>query len=429
MEVTVENTKQLKGVVSAPPSKAYTHRMLIAAALSDGTSKIFNPLTSDDTTATLNAVQAFGAKVNLEPNVWTVNGVDNLKTPDHPIDCRESGSTLRFLIPVAALAPGSTKFLFSASFKKRPIEPLLDSLKDLSVKTSVTEKTGSSVEVTGGGILGGHTSIQGDISSQFISGLLFACPKAKTETNITVTTELESKNYVDMTMDVISKHGIDGSAIPDLSKIWVCRNQHYKPCDHIVPGDFSSAAFLFAAAAVTKSKVTVNNLDYNTIQGDKVILAILEEMGASVTLEEDSVTVQGASLEGVDIDAKDIPDLVPVLAAVACFADGRSEIFNAKRLRLKESDRLASISKELKKMGAAIEEKEDGLIINGPSKLHGASVNPHNDHRIAMSCAVAALGAEGKTVIQDVECINKSYPKFFDDLRVLGARVSWDQIQ
>ncbi|MCW4033949.1 MAG: 3-phosphoshikimate 1-carboxyvinyltransferase [Candidatus Bathyarchaeota archaeon] len=429
MEVTVENTKQLKGVVSAPPSKAYTHRMLIAAALSDGTSKVFNPLISDDTTATLNAVQAFGAKVKMEPNVWVVTGVDKLKTPTHPIDCRESGSTLRFLIPVAALAEGSTTFLFSASFKKRPIEPLLDSLKDLGVESSVTEKNGSSVEVTGGGITGGHTSIRGDVSSQFISGLLFACPKAETETRITVTTDLESKSYVDMTMDVILQHDIKGSAVPDLSKIWVYPNQKYSPCDHTVPGDFSSAAFLFAAAAVTKSEVTVNNLNCNTIQGDKAILDILEVMGTSVMLGDDSVTVQGAKLEGVDIDAKDIPDLVPVLVAVACFADADSEIFNAKRLRLKESDRLASITEELTKMGAVIEEKEDGLIITGSSKLHGALINPHNDHRIAMACAVAALGAEGKTVIQDVECINKSYPKFFDDLRMLGARVSWDQIQ
>jgi 3-phosphoshikimate 1-carboxyvinyltransferase len=423
LDVTVKNTEHLGGVVSAPPSKAYTHRMLIAASLSNGTSKIFNPLVSDDTEATLEAVKALGAETELHENCWTIRGQETLKTPDQPIDCRESGSTLRFMIPVAALAPGPSKLLFGASLERRPVAPLLESLKELGVESAV-QKNGSSVLVCGGGIRGGKTSIRGDISSQFISGLLFACPKAKEDTEIKVATPLESKGYVEMTLEVLVKHGLEGAVNHDLSRLWIPSNQSYRPCDHTVPGDFSSAAFLLAAAAVTSSKVTVKNLTYQTSQGDRAILSILGEMGASFKVGDNSVEVEAERLVGIDIDAKDIPDLVPVCAVLGCYAEGRSEIYNAERLRYKESDRLDSISTELKKMGAGIIVNEDGLTIHGGCPLHGTTVDPHNDHRIAMACAVVALGARGETKIQDVECINKSYPQFFSDLRVLGANVS-----
>jgi 3-phosphoshikimate 1-carboxyvinyltransferase len=422
MEVTVENTSHLEGVVSAPPSKAFTHRMLIAASLSNGTSEIYNPLVSDDTQATLEAVKALGTETELHENCWTIHGQEKLKTPSQPINCRESGSTLRFMIPVAALAQGPSTFIFGAPFERRPVAPLLESLRELGVESEV-QRDGSSVMVCGGGIRGGKTSIRGDISSQFISGLVFACPKAKEDTEIFVTTKLESKGYVEMTLEVLVKHGLEGAVNADLSCLWIPSNQSYVPCDHTVPGDFSSAAFLLAAAAVTSSRVTVNRLNYQTSQGDRAILGVLREMGAAVNIGEDSVDVEGRQLAGIDIDAKDIPDLVPVCAVLGCYAEGRTEIYNAKRLRYKESDRLDSISTELKKMGADITVNEDGLTINGGSRLHRATVDPHNDHRIAMACAVAALGAEGKTKIQNVECINKSYPQFFSDLRLLGANV------
>ena len=422
MEVTVKNMDHLEGTVSAPPSKAYTHRMLIAASLSDGTSQIFNPLVSDDTKATLEAVKALGAKTELHKNRWTIHGAEHVRTPSKPIDCRESGSTLRFMIPVAALASGPSTFLFGASFERRPVAPLLESLRELGVESAV-QTDGSSVTVSGGGLRGGRTSIRGDVSSQFISGLLFACPRAKEDTEICISPKLESRGYVEMTLEVLIEHGLAGKVNHNLSWLCIPANQSYRPCDHTVPGDFSSAAFLLAAGAVTSSPVTVNRLDYQTSQGDREIVDILEEMGAPVTIGDDSVAVAGGQLSGVDIDAKDIPDLVPVCTVLACYAEGTSEIYNAKRLRYKESDRLDSISTELKKMGADITVNPDGLTINGGCPLHGAAVDPHNDHRIAMACAVAALGAEGETKIENVECINKSYPQFFSDLRVLGADV------
>jgi 3-phosphoshikimate 1-carboxyvinyltransferase len=422
MDVIVRNTEHLEGSVLAPPSKAYTHRMLIATSLSNGTSRIHNPLVSDDTQATVEAVKALGATAELNKNCWTIHGTKQPLTPSQPIDCRESGSTLRFMIPVAALAVGPSTFLFKASFERRPVAPLLESLKELGVE-SVIQRDGSFVSVGGGGIMGGKTSIRGDVSSQFISGLLFACPKAKEDTEINVTTKLESKGYVELTLEVLGKHGIETSVDHDFLRLQIPANQRYLPCDHDVPGDFSSAAFLVAAAAITSSRVTVNGLEYQTVQGDKKILDILDKMGASVTIGDNSVVVTGEPLVGVNIDAKDIPDLVPVCAVLACYAEGSSEIFNATRLRYKESDRLDSISTELQKMGADITVNEDGLTINGGYPLHGTTVDPHNDHRIAMACAVAALGAKKETKIQNAECINKSYPQFFNDLRVLGANV------
>ncbi|MEJ2242555.1 MAG: 3-phosphoshikimate 1-carboxyvinyltransferase, partial [Candidatus Bathyarchaeota archaeon] len=398
----------------------YTHRMLIASSLSNGISKILNPLVSDDTQATLRAVNAFGIKTELNKDCWTIYGQESVKTPSDAIDCRESGSTLRFMIPVAALAPSQSKFLFGASFENRPIFPLLRSLQDLGAESKVNK---NSVLICGGGINGGRTSIRGDISSQYISGLLFACPKAKKDTEISISTPLESKGYVEMTLEVLVKHGLEGSINPDLSKLWIPSNQNYSPCNHVVPGDFSSAAFLFAAAAVTSSRITVKNLNYNTSQGDVAILEILDAMGGLITVGNGFITFEGEQLSAVDIDAKNIPDLVPICAVLACYADGTTEIFHAQRLRYKESDRLDSIYRELKKMGANIIQKEDGLIITGSSELNGTIIDSHNDHRIAMACAVAALGAKGKTKIQNFECINKSYPNFINDLKVLGVNL------
>ena len=424
VNVIVKKSEHLEGEVYAPSSKAYTHRMLIAALLSGGASKISNPLVSDDTKATLEAVKAFGAEAELQENYWTIRGVDSLRTPRSPINCGESGATLRFMIPVAALAPGPSIFTFESSLERRPIEPLLQSLKQLGTESSIHLKEGSSlVRVQEGGLRGGKTSIRGDISSQFISGLVFACPKAKEDIEISVTTPLESRNYVQMTMEVLDKHSIRIIASDNFTQLKIPSNQNYSPCNHEVPGDFSSAAFLLAAASITSSKLKVKNLDYHTTQGDKAILDILKETGSKVRVGDDGVEVEGEQLNAIDVDAKDIPDLVPVCAVLACYSKGTSKIYNAKRLRYKESDRLSSLHTELKKMGAEITVKEDGLTIRGPCKMRGSTIDPHNDHRIAMACAVAALAARGETKIQNSECVNKSYPRFFDDLSLLGANI------
>ncbi len=425
-DVTVRKAERLKGEVCAPPSKAYTQRMLIAAALAHGTSKISGPLLSDDTEATLRAVTALGAKVTSAEACWTVEGAQPLKGAQTSIDCRESGATLRFLIPVAALAPEPSVFVFGESLEKRPIEPLLQSLKQLGAEARSQRVGGkASIYVKGGGIAGGKTTMRGDVSSQFISGLMFACPMARADTEITLTAPLESKGYVKMTQTVLAEHGVNVSIPEDFDSIRIPANQTYKPCSHHVPGDFSSASFLLAAAAITRSAVTVKNLDYETVQGDKAILGVLKRMGENgkVCPDQVEVTGNGGLLEAVDVDARNIPDLVPVCTVLACYAKGTSKIHDAHRLRYKESDRLMSLYLELKKMGAQIAMDEDSLTVNGPCALHGAVIDPHNDHRIAMTCAVAALGASGETRIQDAECVRKSYPRFFSDLRLLGVDV------
>ena len=425
-DVIVKNTERLSGKVCAPPSKSYTQRMLIADALSNGTSKISNPLLSEDTEATLRAIMALGAKVKQAEGCWTVTGVMPLKSANEPIDCGESGATLRFMIPVAALAPDPSILVFRGSLERRPIEPLIQSLKDLGAKAH-SQKLGDkdAVLVEGGGILGGKTSIPGDVSSQFISGLMFACPLAKVDTEIILTTPLESVDYVKITQDVIAKHGVKVYVQGNFERIDIPSNQTYKPSDCKVPGDFSSAAFLLAAAAITNSKVKISNLDYESIQGDKAILGILKQMGVNGKVCEDSVEINGTGslLEPLNIDAKNIPDLVPVCATLACYAKGTSRISGAQRLRLKESDRLSSLYVELRKMGAQIDMDSSSLIVRGPCALNGAVINPHNDHRIAMACSVAALGAEGQTTVQNAECVRKSYPQFFTHLKQIGAEI------
>jgi len=423
-DVIIKGLQRLSGEVIAPPSKAYTHRMLVAGLLSNGETEISNPLVSDDTEATLQAVTAFGAKVNLQRNCWKVKGRTTLDPPKNPIDCRESGTTLRFIVPVAALAPNPSIFYLGGSLERRPIVPLLESLKQLGAESNFQQnKEGSWVQIRGGGIRGGKATIRGDISSQFISGLLFACPRAKKDTEITLTTLLESQGYVQMTKEILDKHDVKVFISEDYGQLKIPSKQVYKPYSHEVPGDFSSGAFLLAAAAITSSKVRVKNLDYATVQGDKVIVDILKKVGSKVKVTDGYVEVDGKPLDAVDVDAKDIPDLVPVCAVLACYSRGISTIYNAERLRYKESDRLSSLYDELKKMGAEIAVKKDALTIRGPCVMRGKTIDPHNDHRIAMACAVAALGASGETKIQNPECVKKSYPTFFNDLRSIGADV------
>ena len=423
--VIIRRTERLSGEACAPPSKSYTQRLLIAALLSHGTSKISGPLFSDDTEATLRAVRSLGATINVTKACWTVNGTASLKGSEAPIDCGESGATLRFMIPVSALAAKSSTFTMASSLEKRPVEPLLQSLKQLGVESSIKKVGGKlSIEVQGGGIPGGKTSIRGDVSSQFISGLMFACPKARIDTKITLTTPLESKGYVQMTMEVLAKHGIETSISEDFGTVCVPSGQTYKPCDHRVPGDFSSAAFLLAAAAITRSDVTVKNLDYSLVQGDKAIIDILKRMGVQGNVCDKQIEIRGNGdlLKALDVNAEHTPDLVPICAALACYAKGTSRIRNAQRLRFKESDRLLSLYTELGKMGADIA-MDESITVKGPCRLHGAEIDPHNDHRIAMACAVAAVGAQGETKIRDAECVKKSYPRFFKDLSSLGVDV------
>jgi len=420
----VRKTEELEGTIQAPPSKAYTHRTLIASSLAEGRSTIENALICEDTVATAEACSMLGAEIREVKSGFTVEGTPKPKTPEDVIHCRDSGSTIRFATPVCALADGISVLTGNEGLRRRPMEPLLAALRQLGVRCYSAQADGRPpVVVFGGGIGGGVSSIRGDVSSQFISGLLFGTPKAESDTEIVVTTQLESKPYVAVTLAVLRDHGVEVRPSSGYRRFTVPCGQDYLPFNHTIEGDYSSAAFLLAAASITESQVKITGLPKETLQGDRLIVKVLRDMGARVEVGEDYVKVQGEpqSLKGIKIDALDVPDLAPVCAALACLARGRTVISGGRRLRFKESNRVASLSSELGKLGGRITESEDDLVIEGGGRLHGAEVDSHNDHRVAMACAVAALGAEGSTVIHGIECVNKSYPNFVKDLRSLGG--------
>ncbi len=408
------------GKVKAPSSKSCTHRAMICALLAKGKSTIINPLFSDDTLATIKLCEMLGAETRRGDDLVVI-GSEELKTPSDILDCGGSATTLRFFTAISALASGISTLTGNESLMKRPVGELLDALNQLGVKSFSTRGNGlPPVVVFGGGIKGGCVKIRGDISSQFISALLLACPRALNKTTIELTTECQSRPYVEMTMEVLRDFGVEIPASEDLSHFVVPARQDFKPSNYHVEGDFSSAASMLAAGALA-GKVSVSGLRLDSKQGDKNIVDILSDMGAAVKEGKGDITVKNGVLRATNIDASNIPDLVPICAAIATQAKGETRIINAGRLRLKESDRLSSITIELRKMGANIKESNDGLIIKGPTKLAGADIDPHNDHRIAMACAVAGLVARGETVISNIECLNKSYPDFLRDMKRIGA--------
>jgi 3-phosphoshikimate 1-carboxyvinyltransferase len=416
----IEETSKLEGRIRAPPSKSYTHRAIIASMLSGGVSRVVNPLICDDTEATLEACRLFGAQMVKENNQLLIIGAPSLRAPTL-LNCGDSGSTIRFLTPIAALAEGKTILTGSEGLRRRPMGPLIDALRDLGVDCSSTDGY-PPVTVKGGAIQGGRTTIRGDVSSQFISGLLFASPLAEEDVEIEVTTPLESKTYVQLTLKILNMHGIIIEASPDLRRFRIPAKQHYKAADHAVPGDCSSAAFIMAAATMPGSRVTIENLTSG--QPDFEIVDILRKMGVRVDVERDEAHVEGGELKGIDVDVRDIPDLAPVVAALACRAEGTTRIVNAGRLRFKESDRIRSIADEIGKFGAKVFDEDDCLKILAPKFLNGAYTESHGDHRIAMACTIIGLSARGSTQIHGAECVAKSYPSFFEDLRALGGKLN-----
>ncbi len=418
--IRVLQTHHLSGTLQAPGSKSYTHRAIIAAALSSGWSELRYPLLCDDTEATLEACRSLGARIKKEKDAIWIHG-SKLIAPKKPINCRESGSTLRFLIPVVALGHGDIHLTGSPGLLARPIGPLMQALEQLGIGATSHKGYPPAVIHGQGHISGGSVNIVGNVSSQYITGLLFACPLADDPTEINITTPLESKPYVESTLDVLHKHKITVDTSPNYRQFKIPSQQRYQEYCHRVPGDFSSTSFLMVAAAITGSKVQFTNLVKH--QPDSTILQLLKRMNCHVHEEDTSILIQGKTLQGISINAANTPDLVPACAVAACFAQGETVIMNAKRLRIKESDRLSALNLVLSEMGASITESEDSLHITGGSQLRGTVIQDHNDHRIAMAAAIAGLKAEGATVIPNAECVNKSYPTFFTDLQKLGAKI------
>ena len=405
----------LKGTVQAPPSKSHTHRAYMLAALSSGISHIKSPLFGEDTNATLDAVKMLGAEVTVNGDEVTISG-GNLHAADNIIDCKNSGSSIRMLAGIAAGLTGKTSFTGDASLCKRPMLPLLDALKELGAE--VESENGCAPFSVTGRALGTEVSIRGDISSQFISALLLGAPMSPSGVKIHLTTPLASRPYVNITISAMKAHGVFVEETED--GFFVPGNQQYKPADGFVSGDYSSAAFILAAGALT-GKVTVTGLDENDPQGDKAVLDILSRFGARVSRNGDAVTVERDTLNGIDVDLSDAPDLFPIIAVVGCAAKGITRLFGAAHLAFKESNRLETTAAFLRKMGADIEATNDGCIIRGGLTLHGAEIETLGDHRIAMAGAIAGLIADGETVIDDISCADVSYPAFVLDLKKLGG--------
>lgn len=406
----------LNGTVSVPPSKSAAHRAIICAALSDGTSIIEPVELSNDIKATIECMKKLGAEIQLENKTLTVNGRNIFSADNIQLDCGESGSTLRFLIPVAAAGGVSTEFVGHGKLPERPIGVFTECLPQHNVECIT--KGGLPLKINGR-LESGTYYVPGNISSQFITGLLLALPLTNGDSEIILTSELQSGDYINMTVDTMKAFGVEVSASENGWKIK--GGQHYKPMHFTVEGDWSQAAFFMTAAALG-GKITIDNLDINSRQGDKACMEIYSQFGADITLHDNGcITIEHNKLKGTEINAENIPDMVPALAVVAALCKGTTVITGAERLRIKECDRLAAMRDGLSRLGADITETPDGFIINGREKLFGAEVDGYNDHRIVMSLTVAAVRSDGDIIITGPESVNKSYPDFFEVHKKLGG--------
>ena len=408
----------LSGDVFAPPSKSYTHRAILITSLGPGGS-IKRPLLSADTRATISASQAFGAEIDIDEDVKIKGVADRPRTPEDVIDVLNSGTTLRFCSAVAALTEGAV-LTGDASIRSRPNGPLLSSLSDLGAQAFSIRNNGKAPLVVRGRMKGGTARLDGSVSSQFLSALLISAPLAEEETRIVIQGELKSRPYAEMTLDMLAEAGI--RIEPGEQEFLVPGNQSFGLKGYTIPGDFSSASYPMAAAAVTGSEVTVKGV-LPSRQGDSAIIDILRRMGAEVSWdrEKGDLRVRGGELQAVDVDAGRTPDLVPTIAVLGALAKGKTTVFNAEHVRHKETDRLHAMAVELSRMGADIKERPDGLEITG-GVLHGAKVHGHHDHRIVMALAVAGMVA-GDTEIDTAESVDVSYPGFFARMKGLGAEV------
>ena len=417
MKISVYKS-EVKGKVRAPSSKSYVIRGLMCAALAKGESQIINPLNSDDTVAALHVLRQVGVQVQQQADLWSVTG-GSFHQPGSDLFCSDSAATLRFMMALCSLVPGQCRLVAGPSLSSRSVKPLVQALRQLGVAVSCQDEV-APVVVSGGRLRGGVVELPGDISSQFISALLFIAPLAEDDVTIRLTTPLESKPYVLMTLDCLEEFGIKVESSPDLTEFRVSR-QAYKPAKYRVEGDWSSASYLLAQGAIS-GEVTVENLNPQSLQGDKVILDFLNDMGALVSLDGDLVTVKKARLKAIRADLSDCIDLLPTMAILAAVADGVSQFVGISRARLKESNRVSALREGLERMGVNVIEENDRLIITG-SKPKGAVIDTKEDHRIAMAFGI--LGSvTGETVIEQAECVAKTFPEFWSILQSIGVRWS-----
>ncbi len=411
--------KPIGGTVHAISSKSHAHRLLISAALCDRETRIFCPDTSDDINATARCLDALCARVRHVGQTGFL--VDPSRLPKssavHELDCGESGSTYRFLLPVACALGEPSLFRLHGRLPSRPMDPLWDVLEAHGIRAK--GKGESSVYIEGQ-LSGGRYELPGNVSSQFISGLIFALPLLPRDSEIIITESIESINYIDITLNVVKQFGIRAQFLGN--RIAIGGNQRYdSPKSATVEGDWSNAAFFLCAAAASGSPLTYTGLSLNSVQGDRAIVDVLRQAGAQVTAAGNTVTLAPQLLKPICLDAAQIPDMVPAVAVLCAAAQGESRIENAERLRFKESDRLDAVCNVLSALGGDVRVEGSGLTIQGRGRLSGGTVSSMGDHRIAMMAAVASVIAENPVTICGAAAVNKSYPGFFQDFQMLGG--------
>lgn len=452
MNLKIKNFSKINGTVKAPSSKSYSHRAVILASLSQGKSKLFDVLYSEDVLSTIRACEALGAKIDRKKEIilkgdksQTVDYLEvegtggklhnNLKDPSSDmVDLANSGTTLRIMTSVAALSDNEVIFTGDDSLKTRPMGALIDALELLGVKVeSLNEKNKAPLKIYPG-YDGGEADILGSISSQFISSILISAPLSKKGVVLEVYPEFVSKPYVDMTISILEKFGIEIEE-EEYQIHETCKKEHtdclgakfnvkpqkYIASDYIVEGDFSSASYLLAATAIAGGYLRIENLFSDSKQGDKFILNILEEMGANVTVFDDYVSIRSnGNLQGIDVNLSDAPDLLLTVAVLGALAEGKTTISGVKHGRLKETDRIDTTCRELEKLGCKLEEFEDGMTIYG-NAIGDGIVESHNDHRLAM--AFSLLGLRHDVEVENGECFDVSFPNFIEVMKEIGIEL------
>ena len=408
---------KMGGKVDSIPSKSYVHRMLLCAMLSNSQTELYGVTGSKDIEATINCIKALYGDVVIKPDKYIVKPI-NKEREDIVLDCIESGSTLRFILPIALALGKSCKVIGKEGLQKRPLKDLVDVLR---AHGGVIDAESLPLNISGK-LISGDYRINGSVSSQYITGLLMALPILDGDSTLTIDGEIVSSKYIDITLDVLQNFGIKIERV-DNNSFYIQGNQKYSnKTDLRVQGDWSNAAFWLALGALN-GETQVNKLFFDSVQGDREILQIVMDMGAKVAIRGDNVIVSKKALQSITVDAKDIPDLMPIVSILMANADGISVMKNVDRLKTKETDRLKAIMENLAKMGIQARYQDGELLILG-GKIKAFNVDSYNDHRMVMMAAIAASIADGNCEITNIEAVDKSYPNFFDDYKKLGGKVN-----
>ncbi|TYQ16168.1 UNVERIFIED_CONTAM: 3-phosphoshikimate 1-carboxyvinyltransferase [Acetivibrio alkalicellulosi] len=406
------------GKIKIPGSKSHTIRALFFASLAGGKSEIRNPLISNDALSAVEVCKAFGAKIEMATDKFLVEGFDAVpNVPEDVVNVGNSGTTMRIGSVTAALAEGYSVFTGDYQIRRRPLGALLDAMNNLGATALSTRSNSMAPVIIRGRIKGGKTDLD-SVTSQYLSAILINAPLFERDTEVMIT-RLNEIPYVDITTWWLDKQGIKYEN-NSYKSFYIKGGQRYQPINVTIPGDFSSATFFAVQAAISGGEFMLDNLDMSDPQGDKKVLSILEDMGAKVNIENQSIIIKGSNIKGREIDMNAIPDALPAMAVAGCFAEGETRLVNVPQARLKETDRIKVMCEQLTKMGANIKELEDGLIIK-KSNLKGCRVNGCDDHRIVMALSLAGLNADGETIIETAEAVNVTFPEYVKLMVMSGA--------